>query len=92
MTQENRRKLNVTTPRKIPDNRCRYTPLEESLLNNFQQGFPLTQNPFETIANKLDTDTATVINTLKKLKMSGAIAACLPRWQFRKTRLAESLI
>ena len=77
MTRDNS-KAKTTPPRKNVDGHYQYNALEECLLNDFQKGFPLTLNPYETIAKKLDVDTATVISTLKKLHLAGAISRIGP--------------
>ena len=47
------------------------TDLEKRLLDSYQHGFPLTPRPYRDIARELDSDEATVIATLERLKTKG---------------------
>ena len=67
-----------------------FTELEKHLLNDFQHELPLTSNPFEDIASKLNTDEETVINTLKNLKDRGVISRVGP--VFRANRIGVSTL
>ncbi len=55
-----------------------YNHLEKYLLNNYQREFPLTADPYDLIASELNTTTATIIETLRKLQASGAISRIGP--------------
>ena len=48
--------------------------LEFALLNSFQRDFPLLPRPFAVLAEKLGSDEQTVIETLRRLKASGAVS------------------
>ena len=67
-----------------------FTELEKHLLNDFQHELPLTSNPFADIADKLNTDEDTVINTLKSLKERGIISRVGP--VFRANRIGVSTL
>ena len=51
-----------------------YTPLEFSLLNEWQRDFPLVVRPFQTIAEKVGAGETAVISTLTRLQERGAIS------------------
>lgn len=48
--------------------------LEFRLLNEFQRDFPLAERPFAAIAERLGSDEATVLATLRRLQQDGAIS------------------
>lgn len=52
--------------------------LEQRLLNEYQQNFPLTSAPFARIAAQLDTDSRTVLSTLERLRERGAVSRIGP--------------
>ena len=52
--------------------------LTERLLNDFQRDFPLSPLPFDTIAERLDTDTGTVLQRLRQLRERGAVSRVGP--------------
>ena len=52
--------------------------LEQSLLNDFQQGFPLSATPFADIAEQLGVSEEQVITTLERLQQSGAVSRVGP--------------
>jgi len=58
--------------------RVRHTPLERSLLNDYQRGFPLEPHPFEVVAGQLATDEETVLGTLARLQDGGVISRIGP--------------
>ncbi|MCP3688529.1 MAG: Lrp/AsnC family transcriptional regulator [Gammaproteobacteria bacterium] len=51
-----------------------YSALEQRLLNDFQDGLPLTTNPYADIAKELGVYETTVIENLKRLQSEGAIS------------------
>ena len=51
-----------------------FSKLEQRLLNEFQQGMPLTPNPFADIARQLGVYETTVLETLKRLQTEGVIS------------------
>ena len=51
-----------------------FSALEQRLLNEFQQGVPLTPNPFADIASELGVYETTVLETLKRLQTEGVIS------------------
>jgi siroheme decarboxylase len=55
-----------------------YSYLEQCLLNDFQQDFPLSPQPFNDIAERLNVDAKLVIETFKKLQSCGAISRVGP--------------
>jgi len=55
-----------------------YTPLQRALLNNFQQGFPLSARPYAELAEKLGVSEQDVIDTLKGLQDSKTISRVGP--------------
>ncbi len=52
--------------------------LEQALLNDYQRDFPLQSTPFAQIANAHNTDTATIVQLLEKLKKKGLITRVGP--------------
>lgn len=55
-----------------------YTPLQRALLNNFQQGFPLTSRPYAELAEQLGVSEQEVIATLKSLQENKTISRVGP--------------
>lgn len=55
-----------------------YTPLQRALLNNFQQGFPLSTRPFADLAEQLGVSEHDVIETLQSLQNSKTISRVGP--------------
>ncbi|MCW8919094.1 MAG: Lrp/AsnC family transcriptional regulator [Gammaproteobacteria bacterium] len=53
-------------------------PLEQSLLNDFQQGFPLSPTPFAEMAARLGVSEEQVITTLERLQQRGAVSRVGP--------------
>ncbi|MCP4388468.1 MAG: Lrp/AsnC family transcriptional regulator [Gammaproteobacteria bacterium] len=51
-----------------------FSKLEQRLLNEFQQGMPLTPNPYADIAKQLGVYETTVLETLKRLQIEGVIS------------------
>ena len=51
-----------------------FSPLEQRLLNDFQQGLPLTPEPFADIARQLGVYETTVLETLRRLQTEGVIS------------------
>ncbi len=51
-----------------------FSPLEQRLLNEFQQGMPLTSNPYADIAKQLGVYETTVLETLQRLQTEGVIS------------------
>ncbi len=51
-----------------------YSKLEQRLLNEFQQGMPLTSTPYADIAKQLGVYETTVLETLKRLQTEGVIS------------------
>jgi DNA-binding Lrp family transcriptional regulator len=64
--------------------------LEKRLLNDFQDGFPLTSEPFADIANQLGVNEAEVIAVLKGLRKEGLISRVGP--VFRPNRVGASTL
>lgn len=52
--------------------------LEQSLLNDFQQGFPLTPTPFADMAEQLGVSEELVLTTLEQLQQRGAVSRVGP--------------
>ncbi len=50
------------------------TDFERRLLNEFQRDLPLTPRPFAAIAEKLDCEESTVIETLERLTADGTVS------------------
>ena len=55
-----------------------YSDLEQRLLNDFQNGMPLTPTPFSDIAKDLGVYETTVIENLKRLQTEGVISRIGP--------------
>ena len=51
-----------------------YSKLEQRLLNEFQQGMPLTSTPYADIARQLGVYETTVLETLKRLQTEGVVS------------------
>lgn len=57
-----------------PDPTVALSDLEFALLNRFQRDFPLVLRPFAELAEKLDSDEATVIDSLRRLQQRGLVS------------------
>lgn len=51
-----------------------FSTLEQRLLNEFQQGMPLTPNPYADIARQLGVYETTVLETLRRLQTEGVVS------------------
>jgi DNA-binding Lrp family transcriptional regulator len=51
-----------------------FSQLEQRLLNEFQQGMPLTPNPYADIAQQLGVYETTVLETLQRLQTEGVVS------------------
>jgi DNA-binding Lrp family transcriptional regulator len=51
-----------------------FSMLEQRLLNEFQQGMPLTPNPYADIARQLGVYETTVLETLRRLQTEGVVS------------------
>ena len=51
-----------------------FSILEQRLLNEFQQGMPLTSNPYADIARQLGVYETTVLETLQRLQTEGVVS------------------
>jgi DNA-binding Lrp family transcriptional regulator len=51
-----------------------FSPLEQRLLNEFQQGLPLTSEPYADIARQLGVYETTVLETLQRLQTEGVVS------------------
>jgi DNA-binding Lrp family transcriptional regulator len=51
-----------------------YSPLEFSLLNDWQRDFPITAQPFAELATKVGADGTAILATLRRLQARGAIS------------------
>ena len=51
-----------------------FSKLEQRLLNEFQQGMPLTATPYEDIARQLGVYETTIIETLRRLQTEGVVS------------------
>ncbi|MCU7816461.1 MAG: Lrp/AsnC family transcriptional regulator [Candidatus Thiodiazotropha sp. (ex Rostrolucina anterorostrata)] len=64
--------------------------IEKRLLNDFQDGFPLTTSPFQDIAEQLGSNEQIVMNTLEQLQNNGLISRVGP--VFRPNRVGASTL
>jgi len=64
--------------------------LERHLLNDFQDGFPLVERPYQAIAERLGTSEAEVIEALEGLQENGLISRVGP--VFRPNRVGASTL
>jgi len=64
--------------------------LEKHLLNDFQDGFPLAERPFEVMARRLGTTEERVLETLRGLLADGMISRVGP--VFRPNRVGASTL
>lgn len=71
-------------------NTAEYTALEQNLLNNFQQGFPLCERPYAELAAKLAVSEAEVIATLQQLQARKVVSRVGP--VFRVGRVGASTL
>ena len=67
-----------------------YSELEQRLLNDFQNGLPLSPTPFADIASDLGVYETTVLENLKRLQSEGVISRVGP--VFRPNRLGASTL
>lgn len=51
-----------------------FTPLEKGLIDGFQRDFPLVPRPYAAIADRLDADEDTVLETLSGLLGDGVLS------------------
>jgi len=65
-------------------------PLERRLLNDFQDGFPLTPRPFQTIAERVGSTEDEVMQTLQLLQTHRLISRVGP--VFRPNRVGASTL
>ena len=68
----------------------RFDAIDQRLLNDYQQGLPLSPQPFADMAEALGVDEKDVIARLKRLKESGAISRVGP--VFRPKRVGSSTL
>lgn len=61
------------TPAQLP-----LDPIEQALLNDFQQGLPLSPTPYADMAAQLGVSEAQILQTLQHLQQSGAISRVGP--------------
>lgn len=69
---------------------ARFDAVDRRLLNDFQQGLPLSRRPFADLAEELEIDEGEVIARLKRLTESGAISRVGP--VFRPKRVGSSTL
>ena len=67
-----------------------YSSLEQRLLNDFQHGLPLVEQPFAEIAERLGVYETTVLETFMRLQTEGAISRVGA--VFRPNRLGASTL
>jgi len=67
-----------------------YSPREQRLLNDFQQGLPLTPRPFLAMAEHLGVSEDEVINGLRDLQEQGVVTRVGP--VFRPNRVGVSTL
>lgn len=67
-----------------------FSALEQRLLNEFQQGLPLTPEPFADIARQLGVYETTVLETLQRLQTEGVISRVGA--VFRPNRISASTL
>lgn len=68
----------------------RFDAIDQRLLNDYQQGLPLSPRPFADVAKALGIDEQDVIARLKRLTESGAISRIGP--VFRPKRVGASTL
>ena len=64
--------------------------IQQQLLNNYQQGFPLVSEPFQVIAEQIGTDEAAVIEMLEQFYRNGIISRVGP--VFRPNTIGSSTL
>lgn len=72
-----------------------YSPLEFSLLNDWQRDLPLVPAPFAAIASKLGVDEESVLSALKRLHGKGAVSrvgAVFAPWRIGVSTLAAMAV
>lgn len=66
------------------------TPLQKQLLNDFQQDFPLTERPYQAIADQLQVSEEDVIEMLHELNERNLISRVGP--VFQPNRIGKSML
>ena len=65
--------LSTLGPEVTPDGSEGLTPPETDLVVEIQDGLPLTEKPYETLANRLDLTTEQVLRTTERLRVENKI-------------------
>lgn len=86
----NTSKFSQTQSSKSPVDGLSLSPFELDLLNRFQHDFPLEPQPYLAIARALQTDEATVIETLMSMQVQGVVSRVGA--VFRPNRVAVSCL
>ncbi len=73
----------------IPEKAC-LNDLEKRLLNEYQQGLPLSPTPFADVAARLGTSEALVLKILERLQATGVISRVGP--VFKPKRIGASTL
>ncbi len=61
-----------------------FTSLQQSLINRYQKGFPLTSQPFKQIAQELNTDENEVIAAFNQLQQDNVLSRIGPVFDHKK--------
>jgi DNA-binding Lrp family transcriptional regulator len=65
-------------------NPLKLSALQQDIINNFQKGFPLCEQPYKTIAQLLDSSEALVISALEDLNKQGVLSRVGPVFDHKK--------
>lgn len=60
------------------------TPLEQGIINQYQKGFPLCSQPYQVIAEALDSSEAAVLAAVLKLDNAGILSRIGPVFNHKK--------
>ncbi|WP_440873753.1 Lrp/AsnC family transcriptional regulator [Thalassotalea sp. PLHSN55] len=60
------------------------SPLQQGIINRYQKGFPLTSEPFKTIADELNTSENEVISAFKELESNNVLSRIGPVFDHKK--------
>lgn len=58
--------------------------LDKRIINRWQGGFPLTESPYQFMAEELETDEATLLDRLEKLLGQGILSRFGPMYNIEK--------
>lgn len=81
----------MCSSRALQQDKIELTDFEKKLINSYQGGFPLTSEPFQVIAEELNSTSLEVQGTLEKLLANGVLTRFGPLYNIEKIDGAFSL-